>query len=676
MLIPGVLFGPKVLRYILMLGAIITLLFLAYFDLTETTLGSTVLFGDVVLASVSFSEHEYSRIAVFGFTLVGSFALLYGLQLSRPSEQAVALVALASAVGIVFSDNFITLFLFWEMLTLATAGLILLRKTPESLMAGLYFLSFHLAGGLIVLLGILLHYEKAQSFLITTPQAGLAFFIIGFGFKAAFLPFHLWVARGYPSANFPSSVILAGLTTKIGVYAIARILPPSEIIMYMGASMALAGVTMAMLQHNMRRLLSYHIISQVGYMVAGVGLATELATDGALLHVVNHMLYKALLFMSVGAVLYATNTEDLHDLTHEDTEAEEKEKESIWKAMPLVTMGGIVGALAISGIPLFNGYVSKYLLKYAFYGAGPAETMLMIASIGTAASFCKLIGFGFIKGRAKIYRKPPVSSYLAIIGTAAFCIILGAYPQMITPLIPHASKVVGIYSLDGIWGSLRLGIAGLLFFLNLSAVLKKGIHLPPWVSVEYLIFNPLGKAVYKRFCSYGSTLDSSVDNLYMKTGRNLYQFCQYITTLDKSIDSAFQRSAEVGRNLAERTRYLDQAIDEGYTKTGTAARKIADHTRRFDEGIDEGYAKTGNAARRFADHSRKFDEGIDEGYSKTGEAMRRMADRSEAEFEEEDHRKRLRFNPIEWTTKNLNFDQLILALLLGAVLIVIFYTGR
>ncbi len=247
---------------------------------------------------------------------------------------------------------------------------------------------------------------------------------------------------------------------------------------------------------------------------------------------------------------------------------------------------------------------------------------------------------------------------------------------MITPLIPHASKVVGIYSLDGIWGSLRLGIAGLLFFLNLSAVLKKGIHLPPWVSVEYLIFNPLGKAVYKRFCSYGSTLDSSVDNLYMKTGRNLYQFCQYITTLDKSIDSAFQRSAEVGRNLAERTRYLDQAIDEGYTKTGTAARKIADHTRRFDEGIDEGYAKTGNAARRFADHSRKFDEGIDEGYSKTGEAMRRMADRSEAEFEEEDYRKRLRFNPIEWTTKNLNFDQLILALLLGAVLIVIFYTGR
>ncbi len=653
-LVPGVVFGPRLMRYILMLGVIGALLFLAYYDLTEATLGYAVLFGDVVLAPVSFSEHEYSRIAVFGFTLVGAFALLYGLQLSRPSEQAAALIALASAVGVVFSDNFVTLFIFWEMLTLSTAGLILLRKTPDSLMAGLYFLSFHLAGGLIVLLGILLHYEQAQSFVLTKPEAGLAFFIVGFGFKAAFLPFHLWVARGYPSANFPSSVILAGLTTKIGVFAIARILPPSEIIMYMGAAMALAGVTMAMLQHNMRRLLSYHIISQVGYMVAGVGLATELATDGALLHVVNHMLYKALLFMSVGAVFYATNTEDLHDLTHVDSEEEEQEKESIWKAMPLATIGGIVGALAISGFPLFNGYVSKYLIKYAFYDMGPAETMLMVASIGTAASFCKLIGFGFIKGRAKIHRKIPITSILAIIGTAAFCIILGVYPQMIAPIIPYASKVVGIYTFDGIWGAVRLALAGLLVFLNLAAILQRGIHLPPWVSVEYMIFNPLGKALYKRLCQYGTAVDSSVDNFYMKTGQNLYQFCQYITTLDKGIDSAFQRSSEIGRGLADRTRYLDQAIDEGYTRTGDAARSLADRSRRLDESIDDGYLKT-------------------------GEAMRRMADRSEGGHDEEEEgaiNRRLRFNPVEWTTKNLNFDQLILALLLGAVLVVIFYTGR
>ncbi len=651
LLVPIVLVGPKFLRYVLMATAIGALLFLAYYDWSGVALGRTVI-GDAVLAPISFSEHPYSRIAVFGFTLVGALGLLYGLQLSRASEQAAALVALASAVGIVFSNNFIVLFVFWEMLTLSTAGLIVLRRTSEAIMAGIYFLSFHLAGGLVVLFGMLQHYQAAGSFVLTEPQAGLPLFMIGFGFKAAFLPLHVWVARGYPSANFPSSVLLAGLTTKIGVYALARILPPHEVIMFMGASMAVVGVTCALLQHNMRRLLSYHIISQVGYMVAGVGLATQMAVDGALMHVVNHMLYKALLFMSVGAVLYATKTEDLHDLVHEDSEEEEAQKKSIWKAMPLVTIGAIVGALAISGVPLFNGYVSKYLLKIAFYGMGPAETMLMIASIGTAASFCKLIAFGFIQGRAKIIDKVPLSSQLAIFVTAFFCVFFGVYPQVVDNLLPYASAVDHVYYGDAIWSAMRLVIAGSLLFLNLSALLRRGIHLPPAFSIEYLIFKPLGNALFSRFCQYGTVIDSSVDNFYMKTGRSLYQFCQYLTTLDKSVDQAFESSSKFGRSLADRTRYLDQAIDRGYTRTGDAARNLADRSKRFDETLDEGYERT-------------------------GEAMRRMAERSGGEGEEDKPKKRrIFFDPVEWTTKNLNFDQLILALLLGAILVVIFYFGR
>lgn len=650
LLVPGVLIGPRYLRYSLILMAVCSLLFLTYYNWTGVELGSIVI-GDIVLAPVSFSEHPYNRIAIFGFTLVGSLGLLYGFQLSKPSEQAAALIAIASAVGIVFSDNFLLLFIFWEMLTLSTAILILLRRTPDAIMSGLYFLTFHLAGGLIVFFGILRHYQVAGSFYLTVPEAGLALFILGFGFKAAFLPFHLWVARGYPSANFPSTVILSGLTTKIGIYAISRILPPHEFILYMGASMAIVGMISALLQNNMRRLLSYSLISSVGFMVAGVGLATHYAIDGALLHLVNSMLYKALLFMCVGAVLHATQTEDLQELTHQGSEEEEKDKQSIWKTLPLATFGAIVGALAFSGVPFFNGYVSKYLIKIAMYNLEPVETMLMLASIGTAALFSKLIIFGFIKGRARILKKIPLTSQLAIAGTAALCILLGVYPQMISSLLPYASKVDHIYYLNAIWASGRLVLAGLLLFLNLAAVLQRGIHLPPWLSLEYLVFNPLGQALFKRFCQYGVTIDSSVDNFYMKTGRNLYQFCQYITTMDKGIDQVFARSAQAGRSLAERTRSLDEAIDEGYSKTGSAAR-------------------------RFADRSRRFDQTIDEGYMRTGEAMRRMAEGTEGTFEEEGPvKRRLSFNPIEWTTKNLNFDQLILALLLGALLIIIFYTG-
>ena len=674
---PLVLFSSKYLRYAFLLVVICALLFLAYLNSTGIELGSLVV-GDAILAPVSFSEHPYSRIAVFGFTLVGSLALLFGMQFSKPSEQATALVALASVVGIVFSDNFIMLFIFWEMLTLSTAGLILLKKTPESLMAGLYFLSFHLAGGLIVLLGILLHYQAASSFALAIPEAGLNFFIIGFGFKAAFIPLHLWVARGYPSANFPSSVILAGLTTKIGVYAIARILPPHEAILLMGASMALVGVTCALLQHNMRRLLSYHIISQVGYMVAGVGLASSYAVDGALLHVVNHMLYKALLFMSVGAVYYATRTEDLHDLIHEsDNEKEEKEKSFIWKAMPLVTLGAIVGALSISGIPYFNGFVSKYLLKKAMYGVGAAETMLMIASIGTAASFCKLIYFGFIKAKAKIVHKVPISAHLAIIATASFCVLFGAYPKLVATFLPYSTSVTNIYTIDSMWAAVRLGIAGLLLFLNLAAMLKKGIHLPKWLSIEYLIFNPLGKLLYNRFCQYGMALDSSVNNLYMKSGKSMYELCRYVTSMDKGIDTLFEKSGKAARSLVDKSRYLDQAIDDGYTRTGQAARSLADRSRRLDQAIDESFQRTGQAARSLADRSRRLDQAIDESYQKTGVAFRKAATGRKITTDPGREKiSRFSFNPVEWSTKNLNFDTLLLALLLGAILGVIFYHGR
>lgn len=591
---PAVLFGSKIIRYTFMLIAIFVFLYLAYYNLTGVQLGTTVVFGEVVLAPVSFTEHPYSRLVVFGFTLVGSFGLLYGLQLSEANEQVAALLALASTIGVVFSDNFIILFIFWEMLTLSTAALILLRRNSEAFMAGYYFLFFHLTGGLFVLLGILQHYTATGSFVLTEPADGLIFFILGFGFKAAFIPLHVWLTRGYPTARFPTSVLLAGLTTKIGVYAIARILPPNEGIIMMGASMAVFGVICALMQNNMRRLLAFHIISQVGYMVAGVGLATSYAVDGALLHVVNHMIYKALLFMSVGAVFYATQTEDLHELVTEITEEKEKLKQNIWKAMPLVTAGAIVGALSISGFPFFNGYVSKYLLKNAMYGMGLAETMLLIASIGTAASFCKLIYFGFIKARAVIVNKIPISVHLAIIGAASFCIILGVYPQLISQLFPYASVVDHVYSISSVWAAFMLVFAGFLLFLILSAVLKKGILIPPWLSVEYLIFALISKLIFS---------DMALAQVYRQPGIEGSNSGYYYNNYEEVSDEA-----------------LDEICQKAYSISGT--------------GI---------------------------------ERERRI--RSQ-------RRKSAIWNQDQWNIKNLNFDNLLLAFLLGIVLFIIFTYSR
>ncbi|HSW35368.1 MAG TPA: proton-conducting transporter membrane subunit, partial [Candidatus Limnocylindrales bacterium] len=440
------------------------------------------------------------------------------------------------------------------------------------------------------------------------------------------------------------------------------------------------GVICALLQNDMRRLLSYHIVSQVGYMVAGAGLATAYGVDGSLLHAVNHMLYKALLFMSVGAVIYAAQTEDLHELTHRGTKEEERHKQYIWKTLPIVTIGVIIGALSISGVPFFSGYVSKYILKHAMYDVGLAEVLLMLASIGTAASFCKLVYLGFFKARARIVNKIPVSVHLAIVGTAALCVILGVYPQLISGLLPYATSV-SVYSLEGVWAALRLNIAGVLLFLNLAKLLQKGIYLPPWASIEYVIFAPLGKLILRLFCTYGVTIDSTVNTLYLKSGNGLYQFCQYVTSLDKGldkvVDGGYVRIGDAARRITNLDSSLDQAFVSGYTHIGDAAQRLANLDSSLDQAFVKGYTHIGDAAQRFTDHSGHPPEISAESYHETDLAADRPVDKyDQRQSQFEGGRRSSPWTPAEWSTKNLNFDSLLLAMLLVVVLIVIFYFGR
>ncbi len=473
--------------------------YLVYFNLSGAELGSVSVFSpEEALIPISFVAHPYSRFMVLGFTFVGIVALLYGLQGAKPGEQMVSFWALASAIGVAFANDFITMFLFWELLTITTSGLIFLHNTRQSFVMGYRFLLFHLIGGLMFFLGIIQHYSATGSTILAEPEAGLIFFLLGFGFKAAFIPFHIWVVWGYPSASLFSSVLLAGLTTKIGVYAVARILGPHEGIVFMGGVMALMGVCCALMQKNMRRLLSYHIVSQVGYMVAGVGLGASLAVDGGLFHLGNNLVYKTLLFMTAGAVLFTTGTESLHDLTHQH-ESKDSSREPlvpVWRAMPLVTAGAVIGAAAIAGLPLFSGYASKYMLKVAMEGAGPAEWMLLAASVGTAASFCKFVYFGFIKARARITRPPAITMQIPIVVLSLLCVILGIKPGLTETVLPYGSSYK-VYSPEGVGMALLLAGGGTLFFAALARPLQRGISLPSWVSLEYLVFIPLGRFLYR-----------------------------------------------------------------------------------------------------------------------------------------------------------------------------------
>lgn len=577
-------------RLLLLLYMLMMILVAAYIlsgvELGETAFFTTTFMQESGMAPLHFAEHPYGKIAAFGFLLVGALALLYGLDVAKASEQASALVAIGSAVGIAFSGNFITLFIFWELLTVSTAFLIILNRTPHSLQMGYRFLLIHLAGGLLLFMGIMQHYAATGSLLIATPEAGLPFFVLGIGFKAVFLPLHVWLPMGYPAASFASSVVLAGLTTKVGVYAVARILPPSELISLMGASMAIFGAYLAVLQSDLRRLLSYHIISQVGFMVAGVGLGLSLSVDGGLLHVVNHMLYKALLFMSAGALIFSTEIENVKYL-----DTEELKLPPVWLILPKALVGAVVGALAIAGMPPFNGFVSKYLLKQGTYGIEPVATMLMIAGIGTSLSFSKFVYFGFIRGRARLVREKHFSMRAAILIVSACCLILGIWPQILAPILPHGSSL-DIYSLSGAWDAIAIILTGIVFFVLMANKLLKGIYLPEWCSLENSIYRPLFTLLFNAYTYIGRAVEAAVDGVIVKGINPLAEVSRKVARWDDSLEfTFFQPALDRMLRFSHTAAHVDDlATPKFFEPTINAMARFARAFANFDESTISRFA--------------------------------------------------------------------------------------
>ncbi len=483
------------------------------------------------MAPLYFSEHSYGKIAAFGFIFVGALVLLYGLDVLKPGEQAVSLVAIGSSVGVALAGNFLTLFIFWEFVTISTGVLIMLRGTSHAVRMGYRFTLFQLGGGLLLFLGILQHYAATGSLLITTPAAGLTFFLLGIGIKAVFLPLHVWLLWGYPSATFASTVVLAGLTTKVGVYAVTRILPCHDGIVLMGACVALFGAVCALLQSELRRLLSYSLISMVGLMVAGVALGTHYSVDGGLLYMVNHMLYKALLFMSAGAVIYVTGKEDLHELNPRGGGS--KNLSPVWLTVPAAVIGAVVGALSGAGAPFLNGFVGKYLMKKSIHGVVPIEGMIWAAGAIISIAFCKFVYFGFIKGRARAFREITPTMKLSILASSFFCLLFGICPRLFVQLIPHGSGL-SVYSIAGVWASLQIIPTGVAIFVLTAGILDRGIHVPAWLSIDYLVYQPILKALELVYLYAGRIVETIVDGTFVKVIPSLFILSRGFVLFDES----------------------------------------------------------------------------------------------------------------------------------------------
>jgi multicomponent Na+:H+ antiporter subunit D len=286
--------------------------------------------------------------------------------------------------------------------------------------------------------------------------------VLGIGVNLAFIPLHTWLPDAYPRANVVASVFLSVYTTKAAVYLLARAQPGTEFIAFMGAIMAVYGVIFAVFQNDMRRLLSYHIVSQVGYMVAGIGIlgwlgaadaVGQLGLDGGMAHLFNHILYKALLFMAIGVIIWKTGENALSRVG------------GLQKKMPVTAIAFWIAAFSIAGVPLFNGFVSKgMVLVAAEHTSIWLWVLLEIASFGTFVSFLKLGYFAFLREGTTEASDPPPLMQAAMLGTAALCIIIGLFPALLYTLLPFTTSYEAYDPAHVLSAVLVLGLAALFFF--------------------------------------------------------------------------------------------------------------------------------------------------------------------------------------------------------------------
>ena len=384
---------------------------------------------------------KLSKVFAYIFTIMGVIGVIYSIHVKNDGEHFSAFYYVGGSLGVIFAGDFLTLFLFWEMMAFSSVFLIWFRKSKSSLDSGFRYLLWHVAGGLILLAGIMLQYSVSGDLSVQylpfhgwwpTDLQSLASFliIIGFIVNAAVPPFGAWLPDAYPAATVTGAVFMSAFTTKTAVYALIRVCAGSEMLIVLGVVMAIYGVVYAVLENDARRLLAYHIISQVGYMVAGVGLGTPMAINGVVAHAFCHILYKSLLFMGTGSVLYVTGTAKLTELG------------GLYKTMPRTMIYTVIGGLSISAFPLFSGFVSKSMTVTAFGEAHLtwAFMALMLASAGTflhtGLKVPYFIWFG--KDQGLKAKEPPWNMELAMGIGALFCIGLGIFYKPLYALLPHA----------------------------------------------------------------------------------------------------------------------------------------------------------------------------------------------------------------------------------------------
>ncbi len=448
---------------------------LALLQIATAGLGNLAPYTFVGLELEAMRLDKLSRIFCLIFCLAAFLGNLYAWHVRDPIQQIAALLYAGSAIGAALSGDLITLFFYWEGTAIASVFLIWARGTIGAYHTGMRYLIMQISSGVILLGGVALFYADTGSVAFDKMELGsLATWMIflAFGIKCAFPLLHNWLQDAYPAATVTGTVILSAFTTKLAVYALARGFAGTEILIYLGAIMTLFPIYYAVIENDLRRVLAYSLNNQLGFMVVGVGIGTELALNGTAAHAFCHILYKALLFMSVGAVLFRTGT------------AKGSELGGLYKTMPLTMVFCVVGAASISAFPLFSGFISKSLIisDAAHEGYYVVWAILLFASAGVFHhSGIKIPYFAFFAHDSGLRPKEAPTHMLIAMGITAFlCVAIGVYPAPLYALLPFDVVYVP-YTTTHVITQLQLLMFSALAF---TVMMRTGMYPPELKSVN------------------------------------------------------------------------------------------------------------------------------------------------------------------------------------------------
>ena len=395
------------------------------------------------------------------FHIAAILNVIYGAHEKHWNQHVAIMSYSGAAIAAVHAGDLFTLFVWWEATAFTSVFLILASKTQRSYKSAFRYILIQVGSGMFLLAGAILLMSETGSaefrnFDINSLYGQLIF--IAFGIKAAFPLLNGWLQDSYPEASEIGTVALSTFTTKLAIFCFAKSFAGTEVLIIIGAIMTFYPIFFAVIENDLRRVLTYSLNNQLGFMIVAIGIGTELAVNGAVAHAFAHILYKGLLFMGMGAVLYRVGT------------CKASELGGLFKFMPITAICTIIGAISISAFPLFSGFVAKSLIMSALGKEGLVFVyfMLLFASAGVLHhSGIKIPFFAFFAHESGIKTKEaPLNMIIAMIMASTLCILIGVFPSYFYEILPYQIQYQP-YDFSHVVGQLQLLTFAAFAFISL-----------------------------------------------------------------------------------------------------------------------------------------------------------------------------------------------------------------